>query len=783
MQLNYTCPHCETEQDFPWSMVGKPATCRRCSHGFVVPAPFEPVAPKSSEAIPVAKGQEAPPPPPVARTVRLQAPPPQPAPRPVPIDGLTAAHLAPLREEATEHDHPPPPPPPPVKPRRRSQDGDRAAFEPIIEPPRKPKKPRPVEPAYTPAPLVPPKVLEMLGNLKMPRMPRMPGASTGHSGHPPWLIPSIVGGGIALILMVNIGFYIAYFGLGGSGQAGPNPADQPAPPTTAISPHARVAPEAFPGADSEPAPSIPVPPAPNVVAPPAPTVRKQPVPPARLAEEVPDRPMNTAEIVARYEPSVALIKGKKGSGTGFIARPGIVATNAHVIEGERIKEVEVRFPSAPEGQQGPLPARLLYKDKDRDLALLGVATDLPPVRIAKGYKFRKGEDVTVIGNPGVGGRMILENAISRGIVSSMTKINEHTFLQLGIAINPGNSGGPVFDPKGRVIGVVTLKTTAQEALAFAIPAEDLLAALDAAETPSAAADPLEGPGGAKDPPPALSYGFRPGQAYAYSLEVTIDNGNGRVVLSGSSVYRVKGVDADGITMTHNGRITTTKKGKDGKALPGGVNGPEPTREVELKIDDKGYVLKASGSSPLPLLGDFAMLIIEPLPDDVTASWDDSQTIALKEVEQTPGASPRLGRPGLDAMPTGPRARPGSRSRINSRPGSRPPSPPPPQPQLRVILHEAAEETKYTLGAQVGDLAPIRKVYELATRETVGDAPRLKMTGDGTLSFDVKAGIPLSLDYKLDVVEVAGNARIKIPITVTCKLLEGRDRDKALRPPQ
>ena len=36
--------------------------------------------------------------------------------------------------------------------------------------------------------------------------------------------------------------------------------------------------------------------------------------------------------MARTEALVALIKGRLGSGSGFLARPGVVITNAHVIE-------------------------------------------------------------------------------------------------------------------------------------------------------------------------------------------------------------------------------------------------------------------------------------------------------------------------------------------------------------------------------------------------------------------------------------------------------------------
>ena len=54
------------------------------------------------------------------------------------------------------------------------------------------------------------------------------------------------------------------------------------------------------------------------------------------------------------------------------------------------------------------------------------------------------------------------------------------FYQLGISANPGNSGGPVFDSRGQVIGVVTLKAS-QEGISYCIPWQDLKERIEAIE--------------------------------------------------------------------------------------------------------------------------------------------------------------------------------------------------------------------------------------------------------------------------------------------------------------
>jgi len=127
--------------------------------------------------------------------------------------------------------------------------------------------------------------------------------------------------------------------------------------------------------------------------------------------------------------------GASGRPVRAFLRPGILATNSHVIDGELITNLEVLFPSAAEGQKGPFKTALISKDPKRDLAFLKVQTDLPPLEIAGSYVCQKGDDVLVIGNPGVGGKMVLENAASRGVMSTKAVIGDQHFYQLGIAIN------------------------------------------------------------------------------------------------------------------------------------------------------------------------------------------------------------------------------------------------------------------------------------------------------------------------------------------------------------
>ncbi len=67
----------------------------------------------------------------------------------------------------------------------------------------------------------------------------------------------------------------------------------------------------------------------------------------------------------------------------------------------------------------------------------------------------------------------LENQVSSGWLAGRGS-DEEEMLQLNMSINSGNSGGPLFDNKGRVIGICTSTLGCAEAIAFAVPAYSVI---------------------------------------------------------------------------------------------------------------------------------------------------------------------------------------------------------------------------------------------------------------------------------------------------------------------
>jgi Flp pilus assembly protein TadD len=165
------------------------------------------------------------------------------------------------------------------------------------------------------------------------------------------------------------------------------------------------------------------------------------------------------ELVRRVKPSVVAIvtydaKGEPLlSGSGFFIRPGQVLTNLHVVEGARRVEVKTLDGKGRiYASQGALDF-----DEEADLAVLSVDVPQERTRVIEltNNLPEEGEGVFVIGNP-----LRLEGSISDGIVSAVREVpNLGKIIQTTAPISHGNSGSPVFNYRGQVVGIVTIKVT------------------------------------------------------------------------------------------------------------------------------------------------------------------------------------------------------------------------------------------------------------------------------------------------------------------------------------
>ena len=124
-------------------------------------------------------------------------------------------------------------------------------------------------------------------------------------------------------------------------------------------------------------------------------------------------------------------------------------------------------------------------DPEEDLALLKIKPEKPvrSVCLAVGVRAESGENVTVIGHPGLG-RVTLDYTMTTGIVSNPRQVLDGvSYIQTSASVNPGSSGGPLFNSRGQVIGLVVLKGRIESA-GFAVPADRLEAFLKSCAAPA-----------------------------------------------------------------------------------------------------------------------------------------------------------------------------------------------------------------------------------------------------------------------------------------------------------
>ena len=202
---------------------------------------------------------------------------------------------------------------------------------------------------------------------------------------------------------------------------------------------------------------------------------------------------NTAETVVPGFWGQSQIQESISRGTGFIVEQDAnyiyIATNNHVVEGAKVLTVQF-------SDNAEVKAEIKGQVASKDLAVIKVAwKDISAetraaIRVAtlgNSNTLEVGEGAIAIGNAlGYG------QSVTTGVVSALgrsvtvtdattgTKIINNNLIQTDAAINPGNSGGALFNVKGEVIGINSVKyaDTDVEGIGYAIPISDAMLVID-----------------------------------------------------------------------------------------------------------------------------------------------------------------------------------------------------------------------------------------------------------------------------------------------------------------
>lgn len=231
----------------------------------------------------------------------------------------------------------------------------------------------------------------------------------------------------------------------------------------------------------------------------APAVLAKPTAPTPAAPIAAPTPPTRIDDVAATERSVvrvvtvAMVRGEVvgfGHGSGFAIAPNRIITNAHVVSDAAEYPDNVVIGIVPSEGSRSYPGRLIRIDRVRDLAIIEiVAGRIPAAAIYTGEVAQR-QTVYALGYPGNVDLASAQNmtdfirprapVASDGIISSHDNINGVAALVHDADIARGNSGGPLVDRCGRVLGVNTLVTRAEEGdspFAFAVDVREIAAFL------------------------------------------------------------------------------------------------------------------------------------------------------------------------------------------------------------------------------------------------------------------------------------------------------------------
>ncbi len=168
-------------------------------------------------------------------------------------------------------------------------------------------------------------------------------------------------------------------------------------------------------------------------------------------------------------------------GSGFVAsESGYILTSAHVItdagEAEKTSEASSVFVGFKDGDR--VKADIVGWDVYDDVALLRVAPGahkLAPLPFGDSSRVQAGDPVAAMGSPFGNEDSIAVGVVSatRRSISSLTSVYRVVdAIQTDAPITHGNSGGPLFDARGRVIGInaqIRSESGTAEGVGFAIP--------------------------------------------------------------------------------------------------------------------------------------------------------------------------------------------------------------------------------------------------------------------------------------------------------------------------
>jgi S1-C subfamily serine protease len=176
--------------------------------------------------------------------------------------------------------------------------------------------------------------------------------------------------------------------------------------------------------------------------------------------------MPLESIIEHAMPGVVLVQTEKTSGSGFLVRPDLVVTNAHVTAGYLFVTVT--------SQTGvKIQGRVAQFSDDYDIALILVGRVSPTdaqLPLGDSSALRLGQGIVALG----WAQSLEQHTVTRGVITGLRQVGTRPMIQTDAAPHPGDSGGPVLDRTGQVVGITTIRIDSPSASGgLAVPIDDL----------------------------------------------------------------------------------------------------------------------------------------------------------------------------------------------------------------------------------------------------------------------------------------------------------------------
>jgi S1-C subfamily serine protease len=169
--------------------------------------------------------------------------------------------------------------------------------------------------------------------------------------------------------------------------------------------------------------------------------------------------------------------GFLNEGSGFVAAPTLVVTNAHVVAGVTAVSVETQ-------DNDPYDATIVAFEPALDLAVIRVPDLRAPVLPLATEDLPRGTGGAILGYPGDEQLTVVPAAVRRLFepigrdIYGRGEVRRRLY-EIDAEVRGGNSGGPFVLPDGRVAGVVFANSVIDDGVGYAIAASQVRPVLDA----------------------------------------------------------------------------------------------------------------------------------------------------------------------------------------------------------------------------------------------------------------------------------------------------------------